>query len=201
MSRLLELEQLACNACCCCDAPLRGCQGRGDVPALYQSRPRGGRRKGLRLCSPANTGRIRGWIALPAAAYPAPEKGCLPPLPWTPSGPRWHGDRCADRLCCQPREGAWVRRHAHCPHPFCQAPGAAWRLPSPRTHVHVAGPIPRSEGPSHGRPKCRTDTAAGAPALAAEADCPDAAAAAAAAPTHHCVGPSPVRERAARWQA
>ncbi|CAL8464455.1 g3990 [Coccomyxa elongata] len=53
--------------------------------------------------------------AVPAAAYPAPEKGCPPPLPWTPSGPRWHGDRCADRLCCQPRwEGAWGQRRRRC---------------------------------------------------------------------------------------
>ncbi|CAL8464453.1 g3988 [Coccomyxa elongata] len=42
------------------------------------------------------------------------------------------------------------------------------------------------EGPSRGRPKCRRDTAAGAPTYAAEAGCPDPAAAAAA--THRCVG-------------
>ncbi len=127
-------------------------------------------------------------LALPAAAYPAPEKGCRPPLPWTP-GPQWHGDRFADRLCCQPRwEGAWRRRHAHRPLPSCQAPGAEWSLPSPRTHVHVAGPNPRTEGPSHGCPKCRGDTAAGAPAPAVEAGCPDPAAPAAAAVTHHCEG-------------
>ena len=101
----------------------------------------------------AHPGRTRRWIWLflrPPTQHL--RRGALRRYPGHSAG--LDGTKTADRLCCQPkREGAWVRRQAHRPQPYCQAPGAVWRLPSPRIHLHAAGPTPRTEGPSHGRPK------------------------------------------------